>query len=129
VSPVRYELGSYIPKDGILHSHRLKSYLICVPQNYGVWELCPLAGILKTREHNVSVAGSFFDLRWRGRGKEGAKSLNHIAFIVRSTSQDYSQGFLLRTPLNSRRSSYLKSSSDLKNGVFWDVTPCDSCKN
>jgi hypothetical protein len=31
VSPVRYELGSYIPEDGILHSHRrgnLKSYII-----------------------------------------------------------------------------------------------------
>jgi hypothetical protein len=30
VSPVRYELGSYIPEDGILHSHRrenLKSYI------------------------------------------------------------------------------------------------------
>jgi hypothetical protein len=29
VSPVRYELGFYIPEDGILHSHRrenLKSY-------------------------------------------------------------------------------------------------------
>jgi hypothetical protein len=29
VSPVRYELGSYIPEDGIPHSHRkenLKSY-------------------------------------------------------------------------------------------------------
>jgi hypothetical protein len=30
VSPVRYELGFYIPEDGILHSHRrgnLKSYI------------------------------------------------------------------------------------------------------
>jgi hypothetical protein len=34
VSPVKYELGSYIPEDGILHSHRresLKSYVfICL---------------------------------------------------------------------------------------------------
>jgi hypothetical protein len=31
VSPVRYELGFYIPEDGILHSHRLenlKPYMI-----------------------------------------------------------------------------------------------------
>jgi hypothetical protein len=31
VSPVRYELGSYIPEDDILHSHRrehLKPYII-----------------------------------------------------------------------------------------------------
>jgi hypothetical protein len=31
VSPVRYELGFYIPEDGILHSHRrenLKSYMV-----------------------------------------------------------------------------------------------------
>jgi hypothetical protein len=30
LSPVKYELGSYIPEDGILHSHRrenLKSYI------------------------------------------------------------------------------------------------------
>jgi hypothetical protein len=25
VSPVKYELGFYIPEDGILHSHRVKS--------------------------------------------------------------------------------------------------------
>jgi hypothetical protein len=31
VSPVKYELGSYIPEDGILHSHRrdnLKPYTV-----------------------------------------------------------------------------------------------------
>jgi hypothetical protein len=31
MSPVRYDLGSYIPKDGILHSHcpeNLTSYII-----------------------------------------------------------------------------------------------------
>jgi hypothetical protein len=30
VSPVKYELGSYTPEDGVLHSHRrenLKSYM------------------------------------------------------------------------------------------------------
>jgi hypothetical protein len=33
VSPVKYELGFYIPEDDILHSHRrenLKSYLVLV---------------------------------------------------------------------------------------------------
>jgi hypothetical protein len=32
VSPVRYELGFYIPQEGIPHSHRrgnLKSYIVC----------------------------------------------------------------------------------------------------
>jgi hypothetical protein len=31
VSPLRYELGFYIPEDGILHSHRrenLRSYIL-----------------------------------------------------------------------------------------------------
>jgi hypothetical protein len=31
MSPVRYELGSYIPEDGIVHGHRrenLKSYML-----------------------------------------------------------------------------------------------------
>jgi hypothetical protein len=34
VSPVKYEMGFYIPEDGILHSHRrgnLKSYTISFP--------------------------------------------------------------------------------------------------
>jgi hypothetical protein len=33
VSPVRYELGFYIPEDGILHSHRrekLESYIVLI---------------------------------------------------------------------------------------------------
>jgi hypothetical protein len=33
VSPVKYELGFYIPEDGILHSHRretLKPYIDCL---------------------------------------------------------------------------------------------------
>jgi hypothetical protein len=33
MSPVRYELGFYIPEDGILHSHRrenLKSYNLLI---------------------------------------------------------------------------------------------------
>jgi hypothetical protein len=40
VSPVKYELGSYIPEDGILHSHRrenLKSYI-----EYTLIRLLPL---------------------------------------------------------------------------------------
>jgi hypothetical protein len=31
--PVKYELGSYIPEDGILHSHyreKLRSYIQCI---------------------------------------------------------------------------------------------------
>jgi hypothetical protein len=37
VSPVKYELGFYIPEDDILHSHRrenLKSYIMDNAQNY-----------------------------------------------------------------------------------------------
>jgi hypothetical protein len=38
VSPVKYELGFYIPEDGVLHSHRresLKSY----KRNHTPWPL------------------------------------------------------------------------------------------
>jgi hypothetical protein len=37
VSSVRYELGVYIPEDGVLHSHRrenLKSYMMGGSMNY-----------------------------------------------------------------------------------------------
>jgi hypothetical protein len=42
VSPVKYELGFYIPEDGILHSHRreiLKSYLVRRPSLQLVLEI------------------------------------------------------------------------------------------
>jgi hypothetical protein len=41
VFPARYDLGFYIPKDGILHSHRrenFKSYLI--NSSFRYWEHC-----------------------------------------------------------------------------------------
>jgi hypothetical protein len=42
VSPVRYELGFYIPEDGILHSHRrenVKSYILIVILLYNLEKL------------------------------------------------------------------------------------------
>jgi hypothetical protein len=41
VFPVCYELGFYIPEDGILHSHRhenLKSYIALT--DWGLWRRC-----------------------------------------------------------------------------------------
>jgi hypothetical protein len=40
VSPVKYELGFYIPEDDILHSHRrenLKSYICVYVRLYTEW--------------------------------------------------------------------------------------------
>jgi hypothetical protein len=45
VSPVKYELGVYIPEDGILHSHRrenLKSYIALTGWALGGNVLCLL---------------------------------------------------------------------------------------
>jgi hypothetical protein len=53
VSPVRYELGFYIPEDDILHSHRresLKSYMAFVPvEDGGTQPLQRLPGMSKRR--------------------------------------------------------------------------------
>jgi hypothetical protein len=56
MSPVRYELGSYIPEDSILHSHRcenLKSYITLTdwrskvsPVRYELGDYIPEGGIL-----------------------------------------------------------------------------------
>jgi hypothetical protein len=81
VSPVRYELGFYIPEDGILHSHRrenLKSY--------------------------IPVVFSFITTPAKFRGVVTEKYI-----------------YTLRTKA--------ETPSETKNGVFWDVTPCGSCKN
>jgi hypothetical protein len=43
VSPVRYELGFYIPEDNILHSHRresLKSYIPVQSFSYDLKLIC-----------------------------------------------------------------------------------------
>jgi hypothetical protein len=42
VSPVKYELGFYIPEDDILHSHRrenLKSYMLVLSVEGGLREV------------------------------------------------------------------------------------------
>jgi hypothetical protein len=70
VSPVRYELGFYIPEDGILHSHRRehrKSYIVLTgwvverrfnvsPVRYELGFYIPEDGILHShrREHRKS---------------------------------------------------------------------------
>jgi hypothetical protein len=55
VSPVKYELGFYIPEDDVLHSDRsenLKSYI----QAYGV--TATSAGLLPTFRRNILSRGS-----------------------------------------------------------------------
>jgi hypothetical protein len=42
VSPVKYELGFYIPEDSIHHSHcceNLKSYTCCIVHSFEKWSV------------------------------------------------------------------------------------------
>jgi hypothetical protein len=60
VSPVRYELGFYIPEDDILHSHcleNLKSYMV---SNFCLTRTCPVRGPLSSGlcHQGVSVAAT-----------------------------------------------------------------------
>jgi hypothetical protein len=70
VSPVKYELGFYIPEEGILHSHRrenLKSYIALTglalqrrrnvsPVKYELGFYIPEEGILRShRRENLSL--------------------------------------------------------------------------
>jgi hypothetical protein len=53
VSPVKYELGFYIPEDGILHSHRrenLKSYIAAIRLHFCVEYGAPVACIEESAE-------------------------------------------------------------------------------
>jgi hypothetical protein len=64
MSPVRYELGFYVPVDGILHSHcreNLRSYTACLvriqqtkhwPKYKGVAFLCLVKYRLEINEHD-----------------------------------------------------------------------------
>jgi 5-methylcytosine-specific restriction endonuclease McrBC GTP-binding regulatory subunit McrB len=85
VSPVKYEVGFFIPEGDILHNHcsgNLKSYknllfylhvLIKVLDNINRSlnccgsGLCPSSGILKPRKHSVWKLGSF---PYSGEGKK-----------------------------------------------------------
>jgi hypothetical protein len=61
VSPVRYELGVYIPEDGILHSHRrenLKAYSRCLWGGYYHRLLVFLRSVLRLLITAYSVPSS-----------------------------------------------------------------------
>jgi hypothetical protein len=73
VSPVKYELGFYIPEDDVLHSHRrenLKSYserslaMVYRTQNHWVSGVSPSSGIQNSRDRNVSESGSVSVFKW-----------------------------------------------------------------
>jgi hypothetical protein len=70
VSPVKYELGFYIPEDDILHSHgreNLKSY-VC----FGAWFVKASAGDSPTispvsRKPEFMSVHSYSRAQWHGR--------------------------------------------------------------
>jgi hypothetical protein len=49
---------------------------------------------------------------------------NHIVIILIQISVIY-----IQMALDIHKSVFTQKISDMKNGVFWDVTPCGSCKN
>jgi hypothetical protein len=54
--------------------------MMCNNQNYWVFGLCTSFGILETRKHDVSEAGSVSVLRWKTPtqlGPLGRANLNH----------------------------------------------------
>jgi hypothetical protein len=58
VSPVRYELGVYIPVDGILHSHRrenLKSYIALI--SWTLYRRCNLSPLRYELGFNIPDDG------------------------------------------------------------------------
>jgi hypothetical protein len=66
VSPVRYELGLYIPEDGIVHSHRrenLKSYIstgkLKIKQN---WKVSMILLVLKIAEQKESLSLDYAEI-------------------------------------------------------------------
>jgi hypothetical protein len=54
VSPVRYELGFYIPEDGILHSHRRETSSLTL-ENVDTFRKCGSIMSNKLTKHKVFV--------------------------------------------------------------------------
>jgi hypothetical protein len=91
VSPVKYQLGFYIPEDGILHSYcreNHKSYIVLT--GYALWRRCNLSPVRYELGFYIAEDGIL-------------------------------QGCFVRFGVFT--------AVTMKNGVFWDVTPCGSCKN
>jgi hypothetical protein len=63
VSPVKYEMGFYIPEDDILHSHRrenLKSYiesrlLLLLSWTTSLYTDLPSASVMNVRRYEIPV--------------------------------------------------------------------------
>jgi hypothetical protein len=106
VSPVKYELGFYIPEDGILHSHRrenLKSYIALTgwalywrhnvsPVKYELGFYIPEDGILHSHRSAVRVHARTICYDQRPR--------SNVVLAIRETSNAWHCHFTQRTAGN-----------------------------
>jgi hypothetical protein len=135
VSPVKYELGFYIPEDDILHSHcreHLKSYLahsICAVRAK-LTVILLLAASWLTRSF-PSPSGSQFGVTPPRRVFAPSYPVSYaLAEAENSVSRDITNyTYILKDKMGLSTFGMYTTLASLKNAVFWDVTPCGSCKN
>jgi hypothetical protein len=95
VFPVKYELGFYIPEDGILHIHRRE----------------------RLRSYMGDALCEFRHIAYPDRGS------STLVPISAGTVPKYTGTAFLHVRFE------VLTAVTMKNGVFWDVTPCGSCKS
>jgi hypothetical protein len=113
VSSVRYELGFYIPEDGILHSSRSEN----------------LRYLLNTPTAHLDVDNSVLSIHLFVE-KLSTAAVTQCGMILTPRNSVLLEKLPVVQLLKKFPTSYGTSSFiTLKNGVLWDVTPCGSCKN
>jgi hypothetical protein len=122
LSPVKYELGFYIAEDDILRCLTCfqGSRYICVARNLKliVIQECHCADVLWNVSPYIMVLKRTSCLCLKGithvPRNAGSRSLQYVG-VYQASQSHISKGSNL----------YM----NMKNGVFWVVTPCGSCKN
>jgi hypothetical protein len=76
------------------------------PENHWVYRLCPLSGIINTRNTTF---------------QEGLKTLTLQIVLGKYFGKERNSTFFIRFEV------FMEAT--MKNAVFWDVMPCGSCKN
>jgi hypothetical protein len=115
VSHVKYELGFYIPEDDILHSHcreNLKSYIYDVFVTHSIFSISTVYIPKKGMQWDSSMCTT---------------QSENINISFHSLMYHYWYTEVSRVP--KRIVEKPRSNPSLKNGVFWDVTPCGPYKN
>jgi hypothetical protein len=93
-------------------------------QNYWAFGLCPLSGIQKTREHNISETGSVSNIRWEGDTYSVESLRKSELQSVDNPCQSQSQSYFMTGGLPPMSSPWRRTLWDSWPVMFFKLNIC-----